>query len=332
MTFYMLINIGSLSSVVTTELELHLGFSPTFLLPILVFVVGLSILGVTRRYCVMRSATGSVILNGFKALWITVRCGWDLECAKQSYQSKQNRPRPTPWDDGLIDELRATLAACKVFLFFPFYWVAYSQMLTNFISQAGTMETHGIPNDILTNIDPLTIIILVPILDRVIYPGLRRMGIAFRPLTRITCGFIICSLAMASAAVVQHIIYQSPPCFSFPLAPSCLDGKVPNRVHVAMQVPAYLLIALSEVLLSVTGLEYAFTQAPPTMRSFVMAMFHFTNAGGTILAFAFTPLIVDPWITWLYWSLAVEVLLAGIIFWIVFRGEGKLKGDVILDS
>lgn len=52
------------------------------------------------------------------------------------------------------------------------------------------MELHGIPNDIMQNIDPLTIIIFIPIIDRFVYPGLRKIGIPFRPVTRITMGFV----------------------------------------------------------------------------------------------------------------------------------------------
>lgn len=321
MTFYMFINIGSLSSIATTVLEQHYGFSVAFSLPLLAFMVALLVLHVGKKYYVTYPPTGSVIFDGFKALWIAARHNMDLESAKSSYQSKQSRPIPTPWEDTFIDDLGATLLACKVFLFFPFYWAAYSQMLTNFISQAGTMETHGIPNDILTNIDPLAIIVFVPILDRIVYPGLRRIGMTFSPVTRITWGFILCSFAMAYAAILQNVIYQSPPCFESPLASDCLGGKIPNKVHVAMQVPAYLLIALSEIFTSATGLEYAFTKAPHTMRSFVMAIFLVTNAGGTLLAWAFTPLTVDPWITWLYSALSLEVFLAGIVFWVLFKNN-----------
>lgn len=128
------------------------------------------------------------------------------------------------------------------------------------------MQLHGIPNDIMQNIDPLTIIIFIPIMDRLVYPFLRKIGIKFRPITRITWGFILGSMAMAYAAIVQHLIYISPPCYNAPSADSCKSG---NNVHVAVQTPAYLFIGLSEIFASITGLEYAFTKAPPSMKSFV---------------------------------------------------------------
>lgn len=49
-------------------------------------------------------------------------------------------------------------------------------MVNNFVSQAATMQLHGIPNDIMQNINPLAIIIFIPICDRIVYPLLRKRG------------------------------------------------------------------------------------------------------------------------------------------------------------
>jgi proton-dependent oligopeptide transporter, POT family len=121
----------------------------------------------------------------------------------------------------------------------------------------------------MQNIDPITIIIFIPIVDRLLYPFLRKIGIQFKPITRIFMGFMFGAAAMAYAAGVQKLIYESGPCYDAPLAcPAGLqpDGiYAPNNVHVAVQTPAYLLIGLSEIFASITGLEYAYTKAPPSM-------------------------------------------------------------------
>lgn len=44
MIFYLCINLGSLSSIATTELEKNVGFWPTYLLPMLMFFVGFAVL------------------------------------------------------------------------------------------------------------------------------------------------------------------------------------------------------------------------------------------------------------------------------------------------
>jgi POT family proton-dependent oligopeptide transporter len=70
------------------------------------------------------------------------------------------------------------------------------------------MVTNGVPNDVINNLDPLTLIIFIPICDLFIYPGLRKIGINFSPIKRITAGFFTGAIAMVWAAVVQHYIYK----------------------------------------------------------------------------------------------------------------------------
>jgi len=50
---------------------------------------------------------------------------------------------------------------------------------------------------------------------------------------------------------------------------------------------SYILIAISEVFASITGLEYAFTKAPKNMRSLVMSIFLFMSAVSSALGEAF---------------------------------------------
>jgi POT family proton-dependent oligopeptide transporter len=319
MIFYLCINLGSLSAIATTEMELHIGFWSAYLLPLCMFVVGFIILILGKNKYVARPPKGSVVLQAFKAMWIALKNKGNLEAAKPSYQQEHGLTAKTPWNDLFIDELRRALVACRVFLFFPIYWVTYNQMLNNFISQAGTMDTHGIPNDLMQNIDPIAIILFIPVFDRLIYPGLRKIGIPFRPITRIAWGFIFGALAMAYAAIVQHIIYKSPPCYSSPLSSDCMGGLVPNQVHVAVQTPAYVLIAISEIFASITGLEYAFTKAPPSMKSFIMSIFLFQSALGSALGEALIPTAVDPKLLWMYTGLAVAAFIVGIIFWFMFK-------------
>lgn len=125
------------------------------------------------------------------------------------------------------------------------------------------MALHGMPNDEMQNIDPVVIIIFIPIMDKIVYPFLRKMGFPMYPITRITFGFILAALSMAVAAIIQHEIYIRGPGFTMP------GENGPNNIHVAVQTPGYILLGLSEIFASVTGLEYAFTKAPASMKSFM---------------------------------------------------------------
>lgn len=320
MIFYMCINVGSLSSLITTTMEMKVGFWSAYLLCLCMFIVGYVTLIAGKKRYVLHPPRGSVIPHALKICWTGLSKGC-LNAADPDRLDPSGRRITVPWDSTLVHDVRQALSACKVFAFYPIYWCVYSQTMNNFISQAGQMQLHGIPNDIMQNVDPITILMFIPLCDALLYPTLRSAGIPFGPMSRITTGFFLAACAMFYAAWVQHLIYTSPPCYDAPRACDAalrLDGTyAPNDVHVAIQTPAYLFIGLSEIFASVTGLELAFTRAPPSMKSFVMSLFLLTNAFGSVLGAGVSPFAVDPQLSWMYLGLATVCLTTGCIFWIV---------------
>lgn len=323
--FYWCINFGSLSGIATVYLERDVAFWAAYLLPLCMFFVGILTLLVGRKYYVTAPPQGSIILQAFQAWWIAIRNGGHLDNARPSHQNSiPGGPKhKVTWNESFVDELRRSLVACRVFLFYPIFWVCYGQMSSNFISMAGDMNTHGLPNDILFNTGAITIIIFIPLCDKLLYPLLRRIGIKFRPITRITWGFFFAAASMAYAAGLQDIIYKTGPCYDNPRG--CLDGSQPNDVHVAIQTPVYALMGLAEICASITGLEYAYTKAPATMKSFIMALFLLTNAGGSALGIAVSPTSKHPKLVWAYTGLAVATTIAGGAFWLCFRNLNALE-------
>ncbi|KAL4950613.1 POT family-domain-containing protein [Aspergillus filifer] len=321
MIFYGCINLGSLSLLATPYMERDIGFWSAYLLCLCMFAVGTAIVICGRKFYVVRPPQGSVITDAFKALWIMV-INRNMDAPKPTWQAENNGNRPNlPWDDHFIDELKRALVACRVFAFYPIYWVVYGQFSSNFVTQAGQMQGHGIPNDLMQNFDPISIIVFIPILETLVYPVLRRMRIRFRPISRISLGFIVASLAMMYAAIVQHLIYSAGPCYESPLCDaSKVNGSAQgNNIHIAIQTPAYFFIGISEIFASVSGLEYAYTKAPPSMKSFVQSMYLLTNAFGSALAEALTPAAFDPAIMWMFVGLACASFLVGILFYIIYR-------------
>lgn len=110
---------------------------------------------------------------------------------------------------------------------------------------------------------------------------------------------------MAYAAGIQSLIYSKGPCYQFPLkCPEAIKGTVPNRVSVLLQLPAYVLLSIGEILFYATGLEHAYANAPHSMKSIVVSLFMITEAGGCMLGIAVSPASKDPWLVILYSSLA----------------------------
>jgi POT family proton-dependent oligopeptide transporter len=142
MIFYLCINIGSLSSIATTEMELHIGFWSAYLLALCMFVVGFIVLVIGRKQYVVRPPQGSVIANSIKAIVMGIRSKRGLDGAKPSVRQDLGLSSNVPWDDTFVDELKRALIAGKVFLFYPVYWVVYNQVccLCNPLRQIGGLR------------------------------------------------------------------------------------------------------------------------------------------------------------------------------------------------
>ncbi|EPS36439.1 hypothetical protein H072_10049 [Dactylellina haptotyla CBS 200.50] len=332
MVFYLSVNVGSLSVLATPYMEYKLtwSFSSAYLLCLCMFAVGLVVLILGRKRYIVRPPKGSIITNAFRAVWIMIK-NKSLDAPKPSWQVKNGGGLViVAWDDYFIEELKRALIACKVFLVFPIFWVVYNQFSTNFISQAGQMNTHGIPNDLMQNFDPIAIIVFVPILDRLVYPFLQKAHIPFPPINRITAGFTVAAIGMAYASIVQHLIYSAGPCYKSPLCPASEVNGIAqgNDVHIAVQTPAYIFIGIAEILASVTGLEYAYMKAPASMRSFVQAIFLLTYAFGAAISEALSPTAKDPYILWMYAGISISAFVAGWIFWFCFRHLNQKEDEM----
>lgn len=238
---------------------------------------------------------------------------WDS--AKPSRLGDQ-RPEWMTFDDAWVDEVRRGFKACAVFCWYPIFWLAYNQLNNNLVSQAASMRLAGVPNDVVNNLDPLALLIFIPIFDKLIYPAIARTGYKLTPIKKITAGFYFGTAAMVVAAIIQHYIYYYSPCGDH--ASKCKLGD-PEPMLVWIQTPSYVLLAFSEIGASITGLEYAFTKAPKNMRGLVTGVFWFAQAFSAALSQAFVPLAEDPLLVWLYVTVAIISLLGGIGFWLTFR-------------
>lgn len=258
------------------------------------------------------------------------------ENAKPSKIRVCRRPYWMTFDDQWVDEVRRAVKACGVFAWYPVYCMfhtydpsnkqarivltpnhlglAFGQMTSNLTSQAATMELHGVPNDIINNLDPLFLIITIPLMDQFIYPLISKLGFNFTPIKRIYAGYIIASLSMITATVTQHFIYVLSPCHNH--ASTC---DKPAPISVWLQTITYILIAVSEIFTTITGYEYAYTKAPKNMKSVVQALYLMSNTVAAAAQQGLTVLSEDPLLKWNYGFVAVLAFFGGTFFYFTHR-------------
>lgn len=226
--FYLFINIGALiGQIGMVYAEKYVGFWLSFLLPTIAFLLTPLIMWWGRKRYRQKPPSGSVASKAFKVLFLALCGRWSINpylfwknthdgtmwaSVKPSKIPRDQQPAWMTFDDAWVDEVRRGFAACAVFTWYPLYWLAYGQLTNNFTQQAATMTLNGVPNDVVSNLDPFALIIFIPICDQFLYPGLRKMGIQFTAIKKITFGFWLSALAMVWAAVVQYYIYKTSPC------------------------------------------------------------------------------------------------------------------------
>jgi proton-dependent oligopeptide transporter, POT family len=152
--FYWTINFGALSSIITTNIEKYHSFWLAYLIPMLVFTGSIAVLLFGRRYYIQNPPHGSLLIRASRvsiaAIQIRRRLGKQndrnhiLDYAKEMPSTTSDDSSPTTTESShnrFIEDLKQALRACRVFAFYPFYWISYNQLSNNMISQAAQMNT-----------------------------------------------------------------------------------------------------------------------------------------------------------------------------------------------
>ena len=100
---------------------MKVGFWLAYLVPVAVFGIGFTVMVKERKSYIDRPPKGSVVFNAFRIIWIGLRNRGNLDAAKTG--ARGERRGNVGWSDEFVDEIKIALNSCKVFLFFPIYWV-----------------------------------------------------------------------------------------------------------------------------------------------------------------------------------------------------------------
>ncbi len=211
------------------------------------------------------------------------------------------------------ENLRAILRLCSIFAFVVIFWALFDQIGTLWQIQARSLDrvlpdwipliggSEMLAAQVSAIWNPLFILLLIPVFSYIIYPFFAQF-FEVTPLRKIGFGLWVMGFAFTLVALLQERIDL---------------GESPN---MGWQILACLLLTGSEVLVSITCLEFAYTQAPKEMKSFVMAIFLLTVSLGNYFTSAVKFFIINedgssklPGSSE-FWFWTVLVFIAALIF------------------
>ena len=174
--------------------------------------------------------------------------------------------------DDAVDGVRAVLRILIVFALSTPFWSLFDQKASTWIVQAQAMvpqvAAFGAEFTILPAqmqaLNPLLVMILIPFNNLVLYPLIRKVGIEPTALRRMTVGIVFSALSWIVIGMIQVQ----------------MDGGEP--MSMAWQILPYALLTFGEVLVSATGLEFAYSQAPASMKGVIMAFWFLSTTIGSL--------------------------------------------------
>ena len=175
--------------------------------------------------------------------------------------------------DDAVDGVRAVLRILIVFALVTPFWSLFDQKASTWIVQANSMTQPTFSffgNEFkfqpaqMQALNPLLVMILIPFNNMVLFPVLRAIGIEPTPLRRMTAGIGFTALAWVVIGTIQVT----------------MDAGTPTSM--AWQILPYAILTLGEVLVSATGLEFAYSQAPAPMKGIIMAFWSLAVTVGSL--------------------------------------------------
>jgi proton-dependent oligopeptide transporter, POT family len=218
------------------------------------------------------------------------------------------------------------------YVFIALFWTLFDQSSSAWILQADRMDRmvdlrfwfiqfDWLNFEILASqthaMNPVMVMMLIPIFTFFIYPFFGKFC-KVTPLRKITVGMFVAALSFVVIAIAEAKLQNG------------------ESVNIVWQVWAYLIITASEIMVSITALEFSYTQAPNNMKSIIMGIFLLSVTLGNLIAAGVNFFIrnADGTVKLVgadyYWFFTILMVIAGILFAIVarfYKEERYIQGE-----
>src|ERR1017187_2490414 len=267
--FYWAINLGSFFSfLIIPWIKDRHGYSLAFGVPGIFMAIATFVFWLGRKHYVCVPPSRETKSAGFFKVLFAALSGprvpgqrfWDA--ARSRFSEKE------------IDAAKSVAPILMVFALIPIFFSLFDQTNSTWVLQGGKMvPTKILGLDIgaeqMQSMNPLIVMVLVPLFTLGIYP---RIGRFASPLRRMSYGMFLAAASYLVVAALQRQI------------------EAGAQLSVLWQTVPNVILTAAEVLVSTTGLEFAFREAAPEMKSIVMSFWLLTMAFGDLLVVAVTKL------------------------------------------
>ncbi len=234
-----------------------------------------------------------------------------------------------PTGNKIFNEIRSPAAKTAIFNLLPLYafvvmfWSLFDQTQSTWIEQAKSMNRNILGIDFnpagFQAINSVFVLMLIPIFAGFIYPIMGRF-FDVTPLKKIGIGLFVTAISFAVCGYVQVRIDAG------------------GQPHIYWQILAYVILTAGEVLVSITALEFSYSQAPKTLKSFIMGLLMLSIALGNLLTAEVNGAIKQLEASGYrflsganyYWTFTAAMVVTACVYvvWSQFyRGQTFIQGD-----
>lgn len=166
-----------------------------------------------------------------------------------------------------------------IYVLVAVFWSLWDQTGSAWVLQAGQMDRKIFGFEILASqvqaANPILILILIPVFSYWIYPAINKV-FKMSPLRKIGIGMFLTVPTFLICAWVETQI---------------VAGHKPS---IGWQLFDYVIMSAAEIMISITCLEFSYTQAPKRLKSLIMSLYLMSIALGNLFTSAFNFFIQNP--------------------------------------
>ena len=164
-----------------------------------------------------------------------------------------------------VDAVRTVLRILVMFALVTPFWSLFDQKASTWVLQADLMSKPGwFQSSQMQALNPLLVMLLIPFNNIVLFPLLEKYGVKVTALRRMGLGIGFSGLAWIVVGAMQLAIDNG------------------NPLSIVWQILPYALLTFGEVLVSATGLEFAYSQAPAAMKGVIMSFWNLSVTIGNL--------------------------------------------------